>query len=61
MRSAEGLLPGALEQRALLEDVSTFRNHLLAEASTEVFILEAGRRLHEVVLDGRRIVPRGTS
>ena len=58
MRSSEGLLPGALEQTAFVEDITTFRNQLLAQPSTQVTILEVGRLLHQVALDGSKIVLR---
>jgi serine/threonine protein kinase len=48
-RSADGLLPGSLEQRPLLEDLAGFKHHLLARATERVSLSEAGRRVHAVV------------
>jgi serine/threonine protein kinase len=59
LRSADGQLPGALEQRALVEDITAFRNQLLAEPSQEVLILEAGRRLHQVNVEAAELILGG--
>jgi hypothetical protein len=48
-RSAEGMLPGSLEQRPLLEDLAGFKHHLLARTTERVSLSEAGRRVHTVV------------
>jgi len=53
LRAADGLVPSADEQRALLEELATFKNHLLAQPTDEVALVEGGRRVHRVdVRDG---------
>lgn len=48
LRSADGLLPGPQEGRALAEDLATFRNQLLARPTREIVIVEGGQRLHRI-------------
>ena len=48
LRSADGLMPGAFEHRALFEDLRSFKNKLLAEPARDLVILGAGRRQHHV-------------
>ncbi len=53
MRASDGLVPAADEQRALLEELAAFKNHLLAQHTTEVALVEGGMRVHRVsVSDG---------
>jgi serine/threonine protein kinase len=56
MRAADGQLPGSVEQSALLEDITTFKIQLLARPTTDVMIVEGGRRFHTVRVIGGRIV-----
>lgn len=52
-RAADGLVPSAEEQRALLEELATFKNQLLSQPTDEVALIEGGRRAHHVdVKDG---------
>lgn len=55
-RSADGSVPGAEEQRALVEDLGIFKNQLLTRPTQEVLILEAGHRSHRVCVEDGRIV-----
>jgi serine/threonine protein kinase len=47
-RAADGYLPGPEEQRALIEDLSVFKNLLLAQPTREAIVVEGGRRGHYV-------------
>lgn len=55
-RAYDGAIPGAEEQRALVEDLGVFKNQLLTRPTQEVLILEAGHRSHEVRVEEGRIV-----
>lgn len=54
-RVGDGFLPGPEEQRALIEDLSTFKNLLLARPTREAIIVEGGRRAHYVQVDEGKI------
>ncbi|MGH8542621.1 MAG: protein kinase domain-containing protein [Gammaproteobacteria bacterium] len=60
LRSSEGLLPGPEESQALIEDLTSFRNQLLARPATEVVILE-GQRIHRVRLENGVITRKGST
>jgi serine/threonine protein kinase len=55
MRAHEGYLPGAEEQRAFYEDLATFKDELLSHPAEEVLLVEAGRQVHRVWMDGDRL------
>jgi serine/threonine protein kinase len=55
LRAHEGYLPGSEEQRAFYEDLATFKDELLSQPAEEVLLVEAGRQLHRVWIDGDRL------
>jgi hypothetical protein len=55
MRAHEGYLPGAEEQRAFYEDLASFKDELLSQPTDEVLLVEAGRQVHRVWMDGHQI------
>lgn len=55
-RTADGQLPGAQEQGALLEDLRSFKGRLLAYPSTEVVLVEGSQRARVVRSEGTKIV-----
>lgn len=55
MRAHDGYLRGAEEQQAFYEDLATFKDELLSQPSEQVLLVEAGRQLHRVVVDGGRL------
>lgn len=53
-RAAEGYLPGPEEQQAFMEELSSFKNQLLARPTQEVVILDGRGKLHQMrVRDGK--------
>lgn len=58
-RAREGFLAGAEEQKALLEDLSNFKNQLLSRPTQEVIVVEAGLRMHSVKVEEGRIIREG--
>ena len=49
-RSRDGLQPGSEEQGALLEDLGSFKSQLMSRPSSELVLIEGGRRLSAVGL-----------
>jgi len=55
MRLREGYRPDAPEQRPLIVDLALFKTRLLRLETTELILMEAGRRLHRVTQEEGRI------
>ncbi len=55
-RAADGLVAGAEEQKAMSEDLTLFKNMLLANPTRQVTLIEAGRSIHQVSIQDGKIV-----
>jgi serine/threonine protein kinase len=55
-RAADGFMPGPEEQRALLEELTAFKNQLLARPTEEVVLIENGHHLNRVTRKQAQII-----